>query len=370
MTYQAGGSLAANSPVYITREADTILYQSLRQGEFCCIFATRQSGKSSLKNSIISRLESDNYICFTVDMLELGGQEVTEEQWYYGFVDRLKRKFLPQFNLEEWWDSRNYLTYGEKLSQFVEDILLTNILKNIVFFIDELDSLVNLKFAVDNFLIFLRSCYEKRAINRNYERLTFAVFGVISPAELMTNPENNPFNLGHFIDLQGFHLEQIRELARIGRLGDKFQNFNAATREIQKWTGGQPFLTQQVCKILQNKPISTTNEIASIQAIIHQEIITNWETKDISQHLKTIRNQALHLPNEIARLATYREILEGQEINYDAELDYLVELMLSGLVKRHPNNILVVYNQIYREIFNLNWTKKKLASLRVLTVKH
>lgn len=46
--YQVGGSLQAEHPTYVWRQADEDLYQALRQGEFCYTFNSRQMGKSSL----------------------------------------------------------------------------------------------------------------------------------------------------------------------------------------------------------------------------------------------------------------------------------------------------------------------------------
>ena len=40
--YQAGGSLAADAPTYITRQADLELYQSLLAGEYCYILNSRR----------------------------------------------------------------------------------------------------------------------------------------------------------------------------------------------------------------------------------------------------------------------------------------------------------------------------------------
>ncbi|MGL4375269.1 MAG: AAA-like domain-containing protein, partial [Microcoleaceae cyanobacterium] len=61
--YQVGGSLAANSPTYITRKADEDLYQALKRGEFCYVLNSRQMGKSSLRVRTMQRLQAEGVKC-------------------------------------------------------------------------------------------------------------------------------------------------------------------------------------------------------------------------------------------------------------------------------------------------------------------
>jgi HAMP domain-containing protein len=80
--YQVGGSLPMEAPTYVVRSADRLLYQALRQGDFCYVFNARQMGKSSLMVRMMHHLQQEGYRCGAIDMTRIGGENVTSEQWY------------------------------------------------------------------------------------------------------------------------------------------------------------------------------------------------------------------------------------------------------------------------------------------------
>ncbi len=63
-------------------------------------------------------------------------------------------------------------------------------------------------------MVYLRFCYNQRAVNPAYNRLTFAIFGVATPPNLIKDKKRTPFNIGTAIELQGFKLEEICPLAQ------------------------------------------------------------------------------------------------------------------------------------------------------------
>jgi hypothetical protein len=151
--YQVGGSLPLDAPSYVRRQADEQLYQALLRSEFCYVLNSRQMGKSSLRVQTMHRLQTVGTCCGVIDITAIGTQQVTPEQWYASIVGSLANTFRLEINVRAWWRDRNHLSLVNRLSEFIETVLLIEIEQNVVIFIDEIDSVLGLKFPVDDFLL-------------------------------------------------------------------------------------------------------------------------------------------------------------------------------------------------------------------------
>ncbi|MFM6350241.1 MAG: hypothetical protein ACKPFK_34635, partial [Dolichospermum sp.] len=70
--YSYSGALSEESPTYVKRDADDQLFDALKDGKFCYVLESRQTGKSSLRVQIMKRLKKDNIYYFNYDMSKLG----------------------------------------------------------------------------------------------------------------------------------------------------------------------------------------------------------------------------------------------------------------------------------------------------------
>ncbi len=354
--YQVGGALAIDSPTYVVRSADRQFYQYLKQGQFCYILNPRQMGKSSLMVRMISQLQKEGIRCGAIDMSHIGSWDVTPEQWYLSIAHELIRRFglLKKIKFKSWWNEHSYLSPLKRLGELIEDIILVEVTDNdgtpakqIIIFIDEIDSILSLNFPVNEFFALIRSCYNQRSINPEYRRLTFALLGVVSPSDLIADVQITPFNIGRSIQLQGFKENEIQPL--LYGLLTNLENPQTIFKEILFWSNGQPFLTQKICNLIRNAQAHQS----SIENIVRTNIINNWESQDEPEHLKTISNRLIKSKRSKALLQLYRRILDQEEI-YDTDSPEASELILTGLVIKQESGF-KVSNRIYEAIFNHRW---------------
>ncbi len=240
-------------------------------------------GKSSLMVKTKYRLQQEGFRCATVDMTNIGCENITPEQWYKGIVGDLWLgfKLLGKVNLKSWWQEQNDISLVQKLSRFISEILLPQFPdKKLFIFIDEIDSILSLDFPVDDFFSFIRFCYNQRAIAPEYNRITFIILGVATPSNLIEyRHHTTPFNIGKAIEVDGFTFEEAQPLTH--GLEINSNNPQRVLKEVLAWTEGQPFLTQKLCRLL----VSLSEDDAGNQLKIPSGTERFWIEDVVRSHM-------------------------------------------------------------------------------------
>lgn len=230
----------------------------------------------------------------------------------------------------------------QQLDLFIEQVLLQQVTQPIVIFIDEIDSLLALSFPTEEFFALIRYCYENRASDPSYRRLTFVLLGVATPSDLIQDVHATPFNIGRSIELQGFQLQESTPLLK--GLEAKTSNATAVLQAVLDWTGDQPFLTQKLCWMITTttKTIPPGEETAWVEQLVRAHLIECWQSHDEPEHFQTICDRLsrnTQTPERLLQL--YHQILKRGKIPARNTPDHL-QLRLSGLVVRRGGIALLI----------------------------
>lgn len=354
--HAGGGALPPNHPTYIERKADNELLNALKRGEFCYVLNARQMGKSSLRARTMQKLIEEGCECTCIDISQINTND--QMKWYTAFISELNNNFHLLEEEEDWIEQNKHRPSNILLTRFFTDVLLPKLTTNkIVIFLDEVDALLS-KFFKDDFFAFIRSFYNLRASNAEYQRIILCLLGVITPSDLIQDKEQS-FNIGQNIELKGLDRNRMQETFAT-ELAEIVDNSQDIIQQIFGWTKGQPFLTQKLCQLVVE---NAENRTIDIDDLVEQNFIANWEYKSdlISVHLNNISNCILSKSREtnpVSLLVLIADILEGKKIKYNSQDPEHIQLKLSGFITVDSQGI-HIFNKLYAHIFNKDWWKEQ-----------
>jgi hypothetical protein len=328
---EGGGSVYEGT--YIKRPADKRLFELCQQGEYANVLATRQIGKSSLMDATIKRLEAVGIRTVRLDLNLLGTLQ-TPQEWFLGILtvvyDALELKVNP-FN---WWQERSHLSVTQRMSEFFEKVLLTEVAEQVVIFVDEVDTTLALDYT-DDFFAAIRSLYVARQHNPKLARLSFVLLGVATPGELVKNPQRTPYNIGEQVEMTDFTVEEAAPLAD-GLTSVISTQRLVVLKRVLYWTGGHPYLTTKALKRL-NELGEAELSPKEIDAQIKGLFMGTLSNAD--QQVEFVRRMLVNDPPRIPTetkaelLETYQRVLKGRRVGDERQSRVKNHLKLSGAVR-------------------------------------
>ncbi|RME69307.1 MAG: tetratricopeptide repeat protein, partial [Chloroflexi bacterium] len=345
--FVVGGTVRSDSPSYVKRPADDELFRLAMAGKYGYVLTPRQMGKSSLMVRTARLLEQQGVRTAIIDLTRIGRAQV--EQWYLNLLADLTESLKLPVNLEAWWQENAPLGPVKSFIRFLHRVVLSEISGQVVIFIDEIDTTLSLPFS-DDFFAAIRAVYNARAEDPEFNRLSFVLFGVATPSDLIKDRTRAPFNIGQGIDLEDFNRENTRSLEQ--GLKDIYpEHGDAIFNRIYDWTNGHPYLTQKLCLAA----AEMGNGAAPVQQVdeLVQRLFLSDEARKES-NLQFIQDSLQTNPRRRQLLRLYREVYLGKTVPEDERSVDQNQLKLIGLVKAE-NGVLKIRNEIYRQAFNLDW---------------
>lgn len=337
--YVAGGTVQAGEGIYIERSADAELIKLCSEGAFAYVLTSRQMGKSSLMIRTAEKLIQEGSHPGIIDLTEFGAN-ITDDQWYRGFLRKIEEQLQLQTTLDDWWTSHNDFSLAQRFNLFLTEIVIRQISGKIVIFVDEIDTTLRVDFT-DDFFASIRHLYNERARDPHLARLSFVLLGSAAPGDLIKDPSRTPFNIGYRVDLSDFSEEEAKSLSIDHNL----------VRSVLRYTNGHPYFTLRVFRSLAQQALD-----GNIDNRIDELFFGSKASEDTN--LPFVRDMlTVQAPSREAILSLYRNVWRGKEVP-DLETDPVCSwLRLSGVV-RSSNGLLKIRNAIYERTFDEHWIKK------------
>jgi len=340
------------------------IYQLIENEQYFLIHAPRQSGKTTLLQSICKQINTEKkYIAVTFTMENAGFRSITVDEAMAVCIRNLyesSRSFLPNEELPP--PVTNYAPLKDLLYKYLLDWAELQT-KKIILFIDEIDSIWD-----DTLIATLRQLRSGFIHRPKRFPASIALVGLRDIREYKLKVKEldgamgsgSPFNVkAESFILKNFTKEQITDL---------FQQYTSETGQpfsepaidlIHSYTGGQPWLVNAMA-----------NEIVKILKNDYSQIITPEIVETAKENL--IKRRDTHLDSLMDKLREPRvkniiqNIITGGRVESDSYNDDLLYTIDLGIVIETPEGIKIsnnIYNEIIPRVLNKKFQDELLPIL-------
>ena len=328
--------------LYVNRAADKQLKEIIddmqRPGY---VLVARQMGKTNLLFHAKRTLENENRLFVYVD---LSNSFDHERDCYRNIIDCILEPNEEVFeSIESKINSIRAKEYQphKEYSRCLREIL--NYFEgNMVIVLDEIDALRGTEYS-DNIFAQIRSNYFSRTNFPVFERLTYILSGVIEPTELIKDRNKSPFNIGDKIYLDDFTFEEHQGFIEKSKL----EVSSGISKEVYKWTNGNPRLTFDICaeieaQIIDGKIIDTSK----INDIIKSKYLISYDVAPVD-HIRELLKSNKKMRDSVSNIHSKQYNKLNDEIRN--------KLYLYGIISSDLENDPVIKNPIVAESISKEW---------------
>ncbi|MDR3689923.1 MAG: AAA-like domain-containing protein [Fimbriimonas sp.] len=352
--FVTGGTIPPGAGSYVERSADSELFESLMAGEYCYVLNARQMGKSSLAVHMIARLREAGVRTAFIDLTRIGGSSTGPDQWYAGLTVETGRALGLRAESGAFLAKNMILGPSQRFLSFLQEVALPADAAPLVVFIDEVDAARGLSFNADELFTGIRQLYNGRASESELGRLTFCLLGAALPSDLIRDPRTTPFNIGRRIDLRDFTWEEARPFAAaLGPDGERL------LKAVLYWTGGHPYLTQNICSKLAVGKAGDVDELVLSEYLSDRARDTDSNLADVGNRLLGRGDPSVDDRQRAETLGAYDLVLRQKDVADDESYPPAARIKMSGAAKV-DGGILRPRNRIYERAFDRKWVKENV----------
>ena len=356
----SGRTVKARELQYIQRQADDELLDHCQNGRPAYILHSPQMGKSSLIAHTAERLNATSHHAVLIDLSQFP-LPPREEEWFDKIVRILDDSLDLSTDPMSWWEHHQALSPQTRISQLITEVILPETPRPLVLFIDEIERTIALPFR-EHFFEWLSFLYESRATNSLLYRLSFVICGVATPSQLIPEGPPSIFQWSHRVVLSDFTLQEALPLAE--GLSLPTDAAIDTVKWIYRWTNGHPYLTQLLCRLLEEQHHTAWLEEDVDDCIRHFIASPQGRQEPNFQFVRTALTEPA--PNGPFLLEPYLDLLEGKPETLRANPTAWEQLRFVGILRDDDKEI-AIRNTLYQEVFPSAWVKRHLRPLASVT---
>jgi len=353
--YSTEGAFLSEYYIYIKREEDQIIYDTLsnKHFNFIYLYGPRQLGKTSLAKNINEQLTRKDWVISFIDIRHTPGIQPDPHLWFLnllaGIGDNLNFSYSE---IKNWFNRRNKQSFTQIFVDFFCSFINKRISKKILFIFDELDLIQTTGDHTDHFFQSLQLLFEKK----KQLNISVLLISVSPPQYLLKNLFPSDFKHGYFISLPDFSSDEsvIIEWSK-GLWLDNSKKLDIG-RSIFNYTGGHPFLNALVYQKFND---GKCQSIKDVDKIVNELISSSRSVLNKHPHFCTPADFIIHNDRyAYETIDIYKKILKNPISISSIKEKVAIILQTSGLVKTIKGEKLDVRCLLYREVFDEKWCEE------------